>query len=103
MYDQILFPTDGSEPADTVLDYALKIASEHEATIHILNVADTSQDSLVRIRGDVIDILEQEGEEVVENHHRLQQAVGHRLYRHADARLTWPSAIPPRECNRTGH
>jgi len=65
MYEQILFPTDGSEPAETVLDYALQIASEHEATIHILNVADTSQDSLVQIRGDVIDVLEQEGEEMV--------------------------------------
>lgn len=50
MYDQILFPTDGSELADSVLDYALEIASEHEATIHILNVADTSQDNLTRIR-----------------------------------------------------
>ena len=65
MYDQILFPADGSEPADTVFEYALQIASEHEATIHILNVADTSQDSLVRIRGDVIDVLEQQGEEIV--------------------------------------
>lgn len=67
MYDQILFPTDGSEPADSVLDYGLQIASEHEATIHVLNVVDTSQDSLVRIRGDVIDVLEQEGEEIVED------------------------------------
>jgi nucleotide-binding universal stress UspA family protein len=65
MYDHILFPTDGSEPADTVFDYALQIASEHEATVHILNVADTSQDSLARIRGDVIDALEQDGEEIV--------------------------------------
>ncbi|WP_336407610.1 universal stress protein [Haloarcula halobia] len=40
--DQILFPTDGSEPAEAVLDYALQIASEHEATIHVLNVVDTS-------------------------------------------------------------
>lgn len=67
MSEQILFPTDGSEPADSVLDYALQIASEHEATIHVLNVADTSQDSLVRIRSDVIDVLEQEGEEIVED------------------------------------
>jgi nucleotide-binding universal stress UspA family protein len=66
MYDQILFPTDGGEPAESVLDYALQIASEHEATIHILNVADTSQDSLTRIRGEVIDVLEQEGEQTVE-------------------------------------
>ncbi|NHN49221.1 universal stress protein [Halostella sp. JP-L12] len=67
MYEQILFPTDGSEPADSALDYALQIASEHEATIHVLNVADTNQDSLVRIQGNVIDVLEQEGEEIVED------------------------------------
>ena len=66
MYDQILFPTDGSEPADAVLDYALQTASEHEATIHILHVADTNRDSLVRTRGDVIDVLEQEGQKIVE-------------------------------------
>jgi nucleotide-binding universal stress UspA family protein len=66
MYDQILFPTDGSEPADSVLDYALQVASEHEATIHILNVADTSQDSLTRVREGVIDVLEQEGQQIVD-------------------------------------
>ena len=46
MYDQILFPTDGSEPAASVLECALQIASKHEATIDVLNVVDTSQDSL---------------------------------------------------------
>lgn len=66
MYDQILYPTDGSEPAESVLDYALRIASEHEATIHILNVADTSRDSLTRIQGEVIDVLEREGERIVD-------------------------------------
>lgn len=65
MYDQILYPTDGSEPAESVLDYSLRIASEHEATIHILNVADTNQDSLTRIQGEVIDVLEREGEKIV--------------------------------------
>lgn len=66
MYDHILFPTDGSEPADSALDYALRIASEHGATIHVLNVADTDRDSLVQIRSDVIEVLEREGEEIVE-------------------------------------
>jgi nucleotide-binding universal stress UspA family protein len=47
MYDRILFPTDGSEPAESPLKYALQIAAEHEATIHVLNVVDTSQDSLI--------------------------------------------------------
>ena len=67
MYDQILFPTDGSEPAASVLDYALQIASEHEATIHVLNVADTARGGLSRIRGEVADVLEQEGREIVED------------------------------------
>lgn len=65
MYDQILFPTDGSEPAESVLDYALQIASEHEATIHVLNVADTGQDRLTGVQDDVIDVLEQDGTEIV--------------------------------------
>lgn len=66
MYDQILFPTDGSNPAESVLDYAFQIAADHDSTIHILNVADTSRDSLTRIQGEVIDILEQEGEQIVD-------------------------------------
>jgi nucleotide-binding universal stress UspA family protein len=65
MYDRILFPTDGSEPAESVLDYALQIASEHEATIHVVNVVDTGQDGLARLRDDVIDVLEREGEVIV--------------------------------------
>jgi nucleotide-binding universal stress UspA family protein len=67
MYDNILFPTDGSEPAENVLDYAIEIAAEHEATIHLLNVADTTRDSLTRIQGEVIDVLEREGAEIVDD------------------------------------
>lgn len=66
MYDKILFPTDGSEPAESVLEYALAIASEHEATIHVLNVADTDQNNLGGLRDDVLDALEREGETIVE-------------------------------------
>jgi len=65
MYDDILFPTDGSDPAESVLEYALEIASEHEATIHILNVADTGRDSVTSIRGEVLDVLEGEGRRIV--------------------------------------
>lgn len=65
MYDTILFPTDGSDAAESVLEYALQIAAEHEATIHILNVADTGRDSVTTIRSEVIDVLETEGERIV--------------------------------------
>jgi len=65
MYDQILFPTDGSEPAESILEYALQIASEHEATLHVLNVVDTSQDSRSGMQDYVDDALEQDGTEIV--------------------------------------
>jgi len=64
MYDQLLFPTDGSEPAKSAFDYALQIASEHGATIHVLNVVDTDDSSVGR-RDEVLDVLEQEGTEIV--------------------------------------
>ena len=64
MYNQILFPTDGSEPVASVLEYA-QIASKHEATIDVFNVVDTSHDSLSGMQDDVDDTLEQEGTEIV--------------------------------------
>ena len=66
MYERVLFPTDGSEPAESVLEYALQIASEHEATLHVLNVADTNQNALDRLGSDVVDALVQAGETIVE-------------------------------------
>lgn len=66
MYRRLLFPTDGSEISEMVLDYALDIAAEHDAAIHILNVADTNRDSLVRIDGEIVDLLVADGEEIVQ-------------------------------------
>lgn len=66
MFDQILFPTDGSDGADVVFDHVLDLAITHDSTVHILNVADTTQESVVQIRGNVIDLLEREGEQVVQ-------------------------------------
>jgi nucleotide-binding universal stress UspA family protein len=65
MYERILFPTDGSDAATALLEHVLDIASAHEATLHILNVADTTRISTTRIGGDVVDAFEREGEEIV--------------------------------------
>jgi nucleotide-binding universal stress UspA family protein len=65
MYDQLLFPTDGSDGASAVFDHVLDIAAAHDSTLHVLTVADTSRDSVTRIGGDVVDALEQEGEGIV--------------------------------------
>ena len=65
MFETILLPTDGSDGASVAVDHVLDIATAHDATVHIINVADTTRDSVVQIRGDVVDALEEKGEEIV--------------------------------------
>jgi len=40
MYDSILVPTDGSEGVTNTLEHALRLASDHDATLHALYVVD---------------------------------------------------------------
>jgi len=41
MYDNILYPTDGSKGAAAVLDHARDLAETYDATLHVLFVVDT--------------------------------------------------------------
>lgn len=65
MYDQILFPTDGGEGADVALEHVLDVADRHGSSVHVINVADTTRDSVVQLQGDVVDVLEEAGEDIV--------------------------------------
>lgn len=65
MFERVLFPTDGSDGATEVLDHAIDLAERHGAELHLLNVADTTIDSVVRVQTDVVDVLEREGEQIV--------------------------------------
>ena len=65
MYEEILFPTDGSDGADAVFDHVLEIADAHGSRVRVLNVADTNQPSVLREGGDVLDVLKKEGKRVV--------------------------------------
>jgi nucleotide-binding universal stress UspA family protein len=65
MFDRILFPTDGSEGAELVLDHVLDVARTYDATLHVLNVADSTVHSATRVGGEVVDALEEQGEEIV--------------------------------------
>ncbi|WP_424019201.1 universal stress protein [Halorientalis pallida] len=67
MYDRILLPTDGSEEATAVADVALEIAAAHDAAVHVLNVADTTRDSVTNVRGQIVDALVEEGERIVDD------------------------------------
>jgi nucleotide-binding universal stress UspA family protein len=66
MYETILAPTDGSDQADAAIDYAAKLAAAHDATLHLLYVADTNRDSVTMLGTEVVDALEHEGERIIE-------------------------------------
>jgi len=38
MYDDVLFPTDGSDPTRRALTHALEMAGQYDATLHVLSV-----------------------------------------------------------------
>lgn len=67
MYDRILFPTDGSEPATSALGYVRDVATAHDATIHVLHVVDTTQDSVTQTHEEILETLTREGERTVVN------------------------------------
>lgn len=64
MFDQILFPTDGSDGAAVAFDHVLDLAAHHDATVTILNVVDTAQESVLQIQEETVDVLEQEGKQI---------------------------------------
>ncbi|MFB6196186.1 MAG: universal stress protein [Haloplanus sp.] len=66
MFETLLFPTDGSEGATAAFDHVLDVAAANDATVHVVNVADTTRDSVTQIRGEVVDTLEREGRDIVE-------------------------------------
>lgn len=65
MFDQILFPTDGSEGADVALDHVLEVAAANQSTVHFLNVVDTPRYRVGRVGEEAIDGLEDGGQEIV--------------------------------------
>lgn len=40
MYEHVLFATDGSDAADAAVEHAVETATAHDATLHVLSVAD---------------------------------------------------------------
>jgi nucleotide-binding universal stress UspA family protein len=76
MYEDILFPYDGSEGAASVLHHASEIAHWADATIHVLFVADTARDSVTVVETEVVDALEEKGEEIANDAARTLDSLG---------------------------
>lgn len=76
MYDFLLVPVDGSDASSVALEYALEIATDHDATVHLLYVADTNKPSHVRYEDNVVDVLEDAGEDVLQDARDRAEARG---------------------------
>lgn len=66
MYDRILFPTDGSDGANAVLEHVLDVVRGHDAELHVLYVADTNEHTVTRVDAEVVDGLSAVGGRVVD-------------------------------------
>ncbi len=69
MYDNILLPTDGSTGMDDVIDHAVSLAEQHDATLHALYVVNTASLSDLPIDSSwegINQALKREGEHAME-------------------------------------
>ena len=64
MYETVLLPTDGSETAASAVDHAIDAAERHDATVHLLYVADARVANAAPglAMGEIKTKLESEGE-----------------------------------------
>jgi len=65
MYEDILFPFDGSDGAAEALHHAAEIANWTDGEIRLLYVADTTEYSTTRVQSDVVDGQVEHGEAVL--------------------------------------
>ncbi|MFB6079723.1 MAG: universal stress protein [Haloferacaceae archaeon] len=86
MYDEILVPTDGSAAAERAIDHAVDLAARYDARIHAFYVVDTSAYAALEGAGTtVVDVLEEQGEEAVDEIVAAAEAAGvevERVVRH---------------------
>jgi nucleotide-binding universal stress UspA family protein len=92
-YDTVLVPTDGSEGIERVLEHALRLALDHDATVHALNVVDQR---IVRAAADeerdgVAADLRERGDGAVERVEELALEAG------VDVTATVREGVPDRE------
>jgi len=68
MYDTILVPTDGSEPAGAAVEHAIDLASNTGATLHALSIVDSAAYASLDVSSQsVLDSLEARATEATES------------------------------------
>lgn len=65
MYDNILFPTDGSDAAEAAFEHAASIAEQYDAELHALYVVDTTYAGVGAAGTNTVSSLRETGEKVL--------------------------------------
>lgn len=66
MYDSVLLPTDGSPAAEAAIDHAIHIATQNDATVHAVHVAEITEfGDITEGARDVDDGLREGGKELL--------------------------------------
>ncbi|MFC6905501.1 universal stress protein [Halalkalicoccus tibetensis] len=76
MYDDLLFPTDGSENAAVALEHAVSLADRYGATIHVLYVVNTNYSDIGATGETTIGTLRERGEETLREAEDRASAAG---------------------------
>lgn len=76
MYDEILFPTDGSDGAEAALDHVIQLAEVHDAAIHLLFVVDTTYLGSDAGEATALESLQTAGEQALEDASERARARG---------------------------
>ena len=67
MYENVLVPTDGSEPAQVATEQAYEIADRFDATLHALFVIDVDENTPLNLSAEpVVEGLRREGEKLTQ-------------------------------------
>ena len=93
-FDDILLPTDGSEPAEQAIDHAIAIAQQAQAHLHVVsvvNVGDLVAGPTYTLPSDVLDHVESKAIEATET------VVGRANDAGVDSTTTIPTGRPSRE------
>lgn len=75
MYENVLVPVDGSDPALAAVEHAARLATVHDAQLHLLHVVDTG--AVVESASvDVLGAMEEAGERALENAREVAAEAG---------------------------
>lgn len=89
MYDRILLATDGSDTAQLAAERAIEMADRHDATLHVLSVAERTRDDPVE-KG----LEEKLTEEVSEGKEVVEAVEGRASERGVDTAVTVDVGVP---------